>query len=62
MIDLALAVAIVCVAYLFAEAHTTHRQTCRSRRRQLYTAALVALHRHELAENRRVMGGSGGRR
>lgn len=55
-------VAVACVTHLLADAYTTHRQTCRSRRRQLYTAAIVALHRHELADNRRVMGGSGGRR
>ncbi|HET9198213.1 MAG TPA: hypothetical protein VFN92_08185 [Solirubrobacterales bacterium] len=59
---LLIVVGVVAIAHLFAGVYTTHRQACRSRRRRVVTAAIVAVHRHTLAENRRVMGGSGGRR
>lgn len=55
-------VGVVSIAYLFADVYISHRQICRSRRRQLQTAVIVAVHRHVHAENRKVMGGSGGRR
>jgi hypothetical protein len=62
MLLLSLFIGLVCIAHLFAGVYIAHRQTCRKRLRELRTAVIAAVHRQDLQEDFKVMGGSGGRR